>query len=182
MGDRWGDAGPPAEAYSRVSDPDRYARPHPAARDLLDELARRFLVTRETATESDPHGGGSAPVVRLAPADPAASTLTVVFTSFPGLLVRMGLTETLQLPACGCDACDETTEECAELLRERIDAVTEGTFGGRLVHDGSWWHEHWYHTRDGGGSSRDRIDRVRLRALRAEMPGDEQRWAPWPQR
>ncbi|WP_091678414.1 DUF6226 family protein [Amycolatopsis marina] len=183
MGDHWGPEGPPEEAYSRVTDPGRYAPLHAAARELLDELIERYTVVGETFEEADPHGSEPAPGIRLAPADPAASPLAVVFTSFPGLVVQLGRTETLALPRCGCDACDETVEDCVELLRERVGALTAGTFGERLVRDGGWWHEYWYRTPNGGGgSSRGRIDRKELRALRATAPGGEQRWAPWPRR
>ncbi|WP_369130671.1 DUF6226 family protein, partial [Modestobacter roseus] len=42
MGGRWGDEEPPAEAYSRVSDPQRFLPLLGAADDLVAGLRRRF--------------------------------------------------------------------------------------------------------------------------------------------
>jgi hypothetical protein len=86
---RWGEAGPPPEAYERVTDADRFAPLHVHARELLADLERRFVVRR--TEPSDPAGP---------PPTPAAAVLTVVFTSFPGLLVRYGLAGSLPVPRC----------------------------------------------------------------------------------
>ena len=182
MGDRW-DGAPPEEAYGRVTDPGRYAGLHAVGRDLLDELESRFAVTRETFTESARHGAERAPAVRLIPANPAAAPLTLIFTAFPGLEVRMGSDVWMHLPVCGCDACDETVEESAEQLRDQVEALIAGTFGERLIRKRGWWHERWYRTAHGAaGGSRVRVDREQLVALRAAMPDGELRWEPWPER
>ncbi len=57
--------------------------------------------------------------MRLVPANPAAAPLTLIFTAFPGPEVRMGRGDWMHLPGCGCDACDETVEECAQQLRDQ---------------------------------------------------------------
>lgn len=182
VGDRW-DGTPPQEAYGRVTDPGRYAGLHTVGQDLLDELEDRFAVKRETSSEPDRHGTEPMTAVRLVPADPAAAALTIVFDAFPGLIVRMGRDDLMHLPVCGCDACDETVEECTEQLRDRIDALTAGTFGERLVHDQGWWHERWYRTADGvSGCSRSSVDDDQFDELRAAMPDGELTWAPWPER
>ena len=44
-GDRWGIEGPPEEAYSRVTNPERFQLLHAAAAmELLDRLEREFIV------------------------------------------------------------------------------------------------------------------------------------------
>lgn len=180
---RW-NGDPPAEAYGRITDPGRFAALHVAARDLLDELEARFDVTREISSEPDRHGSEPAPVVRLVPADPAASPLAIVFDAFPGLTVRMGRGDDWShLPYCGCDACDETIEWCTEQLRDHVEALTAGTFGERLTRDHGWWHERWYRTSGGHARSRGKIiGRDRVAALRAALPEGELRWVPWPAR
>ncbi|ORW08275.1 DUF6226 family protein [Mycobacterium kyorinense] len=182
MSERWGSDGPPEEAYGRVTDPERYRRLHVVGRALLDDLERRFEVTRQLSTENDPHSASPAPVVRLTPADPAASPLTIVFTAFPGLLVRMGHDGGADLPACGCDACDETAEQCEERLRDYADVCIAGAFGERIVHNVEWWHEHWYRFRRGHSLSLTPVNQQQLDVLRQKFTGDELRWAPWPQR
>jgi hypothetical protein len=178
----WSD-GPPAEAYGRVSDPGRYAPLRAIAHRVLDELENRYAVTRNVFTEHDRHGDSPATGVRLTPADPAAAPLAVTFTAFPGLDVRMGRSNNFYLPSCGCDACDDSVEDCAEELRDAVHALTAGTFGERLVHDHGWWHEHWYRDAEGGYSrSRSRLRRRELAELRRTMPGGELAWAPWPTR
>ncbi len=43
---RWGIEGPPDEAYSRVTNPERFQPLHAAATELLDRLEREFAVER----------------------------------------------------------------------------------------------------------------------------------------
>lgn len=183
MSRRWTGA-PPEDAYGRVTDPGRFSRLHAIAGELLDELSERFDVIRETALEPDLHSDAPAPVVRLVPRDPAAAWLTVVFTGFPGIVVRLGRNDdTAHLPVCGCDACDESVEECAARLREYAVAVTSGAFGERLVRNGGWWHEQWFAPDGRAAAARTLVeDEERIAALRAELPGGERTWRPWPQR
>ena len=42
-GDRWGIEGPPDEAYSQVTNPERFQPLHAAATELLDRLEREFV-------------------------------------------------------------------------------------------------------------------------------------------
>lgn len=94
--------------YGRVTDPGRFAELHAVGRDLLDELESRFVVIREISSEHDRYGAELAPAVRLVPADPAASPLTIAFDGFPGLIVPTGHEDWMHLPVCGCDAFGET--------------------------------------------------------------------------
>lgn len=182
VGNRWGVDGPPEEAYGRVTDPSRYAELHTAGREVLDKLERRYAVTREVSTEPDRHGNDPALVVRLVPADPTAAALTIVFDAYPGLIVRMGRDSETSLPGCGCDACDETVEDCTEQLRLLMEALTAGTFGERLVREHGWCHERWYRAEGAGWSGLTPARGRQLRALRAMLPDGELRWTPWHKR
>src|SRR5262245_42075184 len=121
MGDRWGDEGPPEEAYSRVS------------RDLRDVTAdfARFLadlpvelvgsydcrVRELTAEERQRLRGKSSDqfdeAYAIQPADPSATTLLIGRERFhEGASVALGLGVAIDpgIPSCFCDACDEDSQ------------------------------------------------------------------------
>lgn len=183
MGDRWGAAGPPDDAYSRVTDPQRHSALHAIARDVLGDLHGRFDVTAHASSELDPNRSTQAPVTTLVPTNPDSSPLSIASTAFPGLIVGFGRKQREPIPECGCDACDETVDDCASLLREIVDAVTAGAFGERIVQaaDGTW-HETWRATELGSRSGRTRVTVERALLLRQELGSDDARWAPWPAR
>ena len=52
--DRWGAAGPPLEAYSRVTNPERFASLHDSAAALLHRLEREFETERREEYGLDP--------------------------------------------------------------------------------------------------------------------------------
>ena len=92
-GDSWGTDGPPEEAYSRVTNPERFQPLHDAAMELLDRLEREFAVERLEGPDADDELGRMSlarPAIRLAPNDPQAAPIVVAFTEFPGLHVRFG--------------------------------------------------------------------------------------------
>lgn len=181
MGNRWGPAGPPDEAYSRVTDPQRYAPLHAIARDVLDDLQRRFDVTAHSSSELDPNKTAQAPVTTLVPTNPNSSPLSVTFTAFPGLFISFGRTMREPIPVCGCDACDETLEECGEFLRDLVETVVTGSFGERIVHDSEGvWHQTWRSTNARSSSGRTRVTAEEARALREGLGSDNARWSPWP--
>lgn len=182
MGDRWGREGPPAEAYSRLTDVERFRPLHDVAEALMVEMEQRFDIARTTATTPDPYDGSLATVLRLEPAHARASALEVVLTSFPGLLLRFGREGGARVPTCGCDACDETLEDCVEELRRYVDAVVAGSFGERLVQVDGWGHERWYNVPGAGWSGTTPVRGAELKALRAVLPEGELTWAPWPHR
>jgi hypothetical protein len=173
---RW-DGEPPPEAYTTVSEPERFAALRPFVLALLDDLEAEFDVRRETPTSI---AGGVAEhvpwtdVVRLVPADPRAAPLTVAFTSFPGVLVRCGDVTDEVLPACGCDACDDLIQDLADELRFQVEAVVSGGF--------SEWHE------TAGRGHRFAVPDWGLRS--SFVPADDPApatnfrhdWAPWPAR
>jgi hypothetical protein len=131
-GHRWGAEGPPPEAYSRVTNPKRFAPPHAASEGLLDRLEREFDTERTRGYGLDPEleeGFKLArPSVSLVPRDTGAAPIVVAFSAFPGLRVRFGRWHMVAFPTCGCDACDETAESEIKRLSSLIDNVTAGRY------------------------------------------------------
>lgn len=101
---------------------------------LLDELERDFRVLRTQGPEVDPALLGesrSARVVRLIPTDVHGAPLTVMFSDCPGLWVRFGRWYVGTFPNCGCDYCDESPAELAELFSELVQDLVAGRFSER---------------------------------------------------
>lgn len=49
--------------------------------------------------------------MKLTPKQDSVAPITIAFTDFPGLGVRVGRWLTDRFPPCGSDACDETPED-----------------------------------------------------------------------
>ena len=190
-GDRWGIEGPPEEAYSRVTNPERFQPLHAAATELLDRLEREFSVERVEGPDADDELGRyslARPPVRLVPHDLQAAPIVVAFTEFPGLRFRFGSWRTEPFPDCGCDACDETADVSIEEMTKMVEAVVSGGFREAmrvppLLGDG--WRESEFRFNDGhGGFSRSRGRVPRSRAL--ELTGGKLDvtldWKPWTRR
>ena len=129
--DSWGPEGPPEEAYSRVTNPERYQPLHAAATELLDRLEREFAVDRLEGHDADEDWSGvtlARPPIRLVPRDPQAAPITVAFTDFPGLYLKPGSWRSELFPNCGCDACDEMPDELIEKMIGMVEAVVSGGF------------------------------------------------------
>lgn len=183
MGDRWGSAGPPEEAYSRVTrDLAVVYAGLPAALDAhLQRLVTDYDATlREAAPDELPRGPVEQPpldgrAVAVVPADPRCLGLWLVLTDAPTLWGWTAGPSWFGLPQCSCDACDTDLEE---LLRE-LDQVTVGATGGmsrqvsglrrvRVADRGpSWASTSWF-------------DRSEARALGLRRGRWD--WPPWPRR
>ncbi|MFQ1003812.1 DUF6226 family protein [Modestobacter sp. SSW1-42] len=173
MGGRWGDEEPPAEAHSRVSDPERFRPLLAATDDLVADLRRRFDV--EVSDEPLDAGHGL-PAQRLHPATGDGADLVVVRTDFPGVHLRAGRWTDASFPRCGCDACDEQVDELIEELVAFAGDVTGGRFGEQLTagpgpRELTTW-------RPGA------INTAYLTPAEAGAHGEPGRhaWGPWPQR
>jgi hypothetical protein len=182
---RWGPDGPPPEAYSRVTNSERFRPLHDFALTLLAQLHASFAVDRMEGYGLDTElevGGLVRPSVRLVPRDAKPAPLAVAFTTFPGLKVRAGRWCTAAFPACGCDACDETANDETVRLAEMIDDVVAGRFreGMAMPPMGEGWleWERWSPSRRSSG--RWPIDRERARAMLAVAERSPIEWAPWP--
>lgn len=187
-GERWGSGSPPGDTYSVTSNLERFAPLHAVADALIDWLATSYDVTvqdsLDVAADLLHPPSDAVRAVRVRPADEAASPLTFVFTSFPGIHLHLGLLHDAVFPSCGCDACDETWERCADELEETVVSVVSGglsesirgpgqlpvTF--RLESAGGW---------RGGSSRRQDYPRDRWRSARRALKAGRV-WAPWPVR
>jgi len=182
---RWGAAGPPLEAYSRVTNPERFASLHDAAAELLDRLEREFEAERRVAYGLDPEleqgCNLSRPSVALRPRDIGAAPLVVAFSDFPGLRVRFGRWYVVAFPTCGCDACDETAERETERLRSLIDNMTAGHFREaiRVRADGTEWKESEFWSTGGRCPEELRLDQTRTRKLLDGGDRSSYEWGPW---
>ena len=188
-GDRWGIEGPPEEAYSRVTNPERFQPLHDAATELLDRLEREFAVERLEGPDADDELGRESlarPPIRLTPHDPQAAPIVVAFTEFPELHLRFGSWRTEPFPNCGCDACDETADGSIEEMTRMVEAIVSGGFREAMrvpLLLGHGWQESEFRFNDNHGgfhSSRGRVSRSRA----LEMTGGERHvtleWKPWP--
>ena len=188
---RWGTEDPPDEAYSRVTNPERFQPLHDAATELLDRLEREFAVERVEGLDADDELGRESLArhpIKLVPQDPQAAPIVVAFTEFPGVHFRFGSWRTEPFPNCGCDACDEKPDELIEAMTRMVEAVVSGGFREAIRVPpllGGGWRESEFRFNDGhGGFSRSRSLVPRSRAL--EMTGGEPyvtlEWKPWPRR
>jgi len=187
-GHRWGAEGPPLEAYSRVTNPDRFASLHDVAAELLDRLELEFDAERAEGYGLDPEleeGCKLArPSVTLVPRDVGAAPIVVTFSDFPGVRVRFGRWCMTAFPTCGCDACDEATESETQRLNSLIDNLTAGRFREaiRIPADGAAWKESEFWSVGGRCSQGSQLDRARARQLVAARDRSSYDWGPWPRR
>ena len=187
---RWGEEGPPEEAYGRVTNPERFAPLHDAALEMIARLEADFDVERVEGygldEDMESKRGLARPSVKLNPTDPEAAPITVVFTDFPGLFVRFGRWTEEPFPVCGCDACGGTSEKEIERLTERIYSLTtnglretvqapRGLFGGDGSLEAEWRGPSNY------GRSWASMDRKTARRMagRRRLVLD---WQPWRRR
>ncbi len=188
-GSRWGPEGPPKEAYSRVTNPERFAPLHDFAINLLANLEAEFDVQRSEGYDLDPEleaGDLARPSVKLTPRSNDAAPILVVFTDFPAVLVHAGRWHTEPVPDCGCDACDETAESAIHRLSWLVENVAAGHFREAIKLPrvlGDAWQTKEIGQPDSGGWSRGsgRVRRARARKM-LEGSRSEYDWKPWPRR
>ena len=197
-GTKWGPDGPPPEAYSRVTDAERFRPLHAAMREIISRLQREYDVTLDEGygldEELERRVTLAAPTIRLTPSDNGAAPISIAFTDLPGLYLRFGRWLMEPFPGCGCDACDESAEGEIEILSDVIDDVTAGRFreGIRIpLLSRSGWRktETWADKtklaeRNTGIWSRgeSRIDRQKARNLTGGARRLDINWKPWPRR
>jgi hypothetical protein len=167
---RWGPDGPPQEAYSRVTDPERFAPLVDAADALVADLVATYDVVAEPVTVE-----GALRAVRLTPR--TGAPLTVGVTEFPSVAIARGHWGSGAIPQCGCDACDEDAASAIEALRELVTETVAGEFSETLT-------EHPPRLATSGRNHRGwtALDRELLASLAAIAPPGTYEWGPWPRR
>lgn len=189
-GRRWGWDSPPDDTYSVTSNLERYAPLHAVAEALIAWLVETYDATaaEDPARVADAlaHKIEARRAVTVTPADDRAAPITLVFTSFPGLIMHAGVLYDDRMPHCGCDACDEGVLDLAEELEHKVFAVVTGGFSelisGRvkvtIAHSlqlpdvGGW---------GGEGRTAEDIDPETLHAARQRLK-DVGQWRAWPER
>jgi hypothetical protein len=178
------DHAPAPEAYSRVTNPERFAGLVAHAARRCDDLRAQFAVVEDSEFPALPWirtMSFARPPVRLVPADQSAAMLAVAFTSFPGVYVRVGYWYFEAFPACGCDACGGDADAEIAQFDRLIAAVTAGEFGEAL-------HIPWfgdarlsYWAGSEGKSGFRSIDRRHAKAVSGSRPR-MRHWMAWPAR
>jgi hypothetical protein len=170
--------------YGRVTNAVRFAMLHAVALELLDRLQSDFDVERiepyERDAELDRFGRIplARPTVALVPRHPGCAPVVVAFSSFPGLLVRVGQRYPLAFPGCGCDACDESAEGEADRFRRLVHAITLGHCREYLERRGDGEATLVWAWESAGQQWRELLPLKSTDASRVEL-GLTSRWKPW---
>ena len=138
----WGREGPPDEAYSRVTEPERFLPLVEWSLDMLSRLEAEYDVRREEGYDLDSpleRTPPTRPTIKLTPRRDASAPIAVAFHDLPGIRVRFGHYLIEPFPDCACDACDECAEGEFQNFKETEEAVVAGHFRKwfRLLPDGS---------------------------------------------
>jgi hypothetical protein len=177
------DGPPDADAYERVTNPERFAALHEAADALVARLESEYQVERTDG--GPPAYEGVIRQVRLVPG--VGAPLIIRWDDFPAVSVRYGRRHEESYPQCGCDACErhEQPNELIEDLERKIEAVVAGRFresvvtdaGATGLHDADGpWLKFEFDFGDGRSSGGTRLhDGDPLR----NEPGEVD-WPPWP--
>ncbi len=149
-----GPQGPPREAYSRVTEPERFLPLVNWTLELLSRLESEYEVSRDEGYCLDPYltvTNPFRPTVRLTPRQDNSAPVAVAFNELPGIYVRFGRFRIEPFPDCACDGCDEDAEEQFERFRQTIEALVAGRFrewflslpnGAGLLGHESWSDSH----------------------------------------
>ena len=190
-GSRWEHSAPPLEAYSRVTDAERFMPLHTAMMDLILRLETAFHIERVEGygldEELEKPFNLARSSVRLSPRDPDAAPISVAFSDFPGLHVRFGRWSTELFAVCGCDACDESAEGEIKRITRMVDSVTHGGFREAVQRSivpfvGSGWLETECRTPNSMHGSKSRLDGSQARLMSGGRRPLELNWRPWPRR
>jgi hypothetical protein len=172
MGSRWGPDGPPPEAFSRVTDEQRYAPLAQVVDRVVADLVRRFDVA---VTEEPVDGTAGRSAVRVRPRSGGGADLVVERTG-SGVRLRAGRWTEASFPSCGCDACDEDVDDVAEELREYVADVVTGRLQEELTRGLRRSVLSWRRPTSSGGHW---LTRTEAREL---GPPGRHVWAAWPAR
>ena len=181
--------GPPADAYERVTEPERFETLHEWTLEAVDRLQTEYDVTLEEGKGIDAYLERSSlarTTLKLTPRQDTCAPITIAFTDFPSLAVRVGRWVTEYFPSCGCDACDEMPEGEFESLTELMSDVVAGRFreSMRLQAGGDGWSSRqlWSgdERRSSGESRVPRAKAARILDGKTEIVLEWQPWQPRP--
>ena len=176
------------EPYSRVTNPERFASLHDSTAELLRRLQDEFDLERAEGYALDPELAGglkiARPSVTLVPRNAGAAPIAVVFSTFPGVRVRLGYWYMSAFPACGCDACEETVEGETERLLSLIDSLTAGRFREaiQIPAEGQAWRLTEFWSAGGRSGQKEQLDRASGEQIVSAKGRSSFDWKPWPGR
>ena len=182
----WGPEGPPEEAYSRVTEPERFLPLADWTLEFLSRLESEYDVSRDEGYCLDPDlavTNPSRPTVRLTPRQDNSAPVAVAFNDPPGIYVRFGRFRIEPFPDCACDGCDEEAEDQFERFKQTMEALVAGRFREWFLllpnGAGRFGHESWSdsHRRTGGS-------RVKPGSVSHYSDGGDRvwEWEPWPRK
>jgi hypothetical protein len=124
---------PDTDAYSRVTNPERFQPIVDFVVDRFENLIRTFDVARSETfqfwrADDIQSFEPLRPPIALTPRRAGSAPLAVAFTAFPSVLVRCGYWRLEPFPRCGCDACQETAAGEIARFSQIVDADVEGRF------------------------------------------------------
>ena len=180
----WGVEGPPDDAYSRVTEPERFGPLHDWALEALARLQTDYEVTRDegegmdTELERAPH---SRPTLKLTPLQDSCAPITVVFTDFPRLGIRFGRWATDIFPSCGCDACHEMPDEEFERFTQLLSDVVAGRFRESLYLERGvdGWRTSEFTSDDHRSARKTRVPRDEVSQILNGEAAVVLEWMPW---
>ena len=183
-----GSGEPPDNAYSRFTNPERFGTLHDWALEFVARLQTEYEVTLEEGEGLDAElerAPLSRPTLKLTPLRDDCAPVTIAFTAFPGLELRVGRWVREGFPSCGCDACDEMPEEEFERFKELVSDVVAGRFREslHLQADGAGWSTRKFWSADdghprSGGSRMSGVKASRILNGEKEMALEWMRWQP----
>lgn len=187
-GNLWADS-PPESAYSVTEHPERYAPLHVIADPLIEHLRDTYDVEIDEGPEAiaelvRPHRDTTR-AVRIRPSDSDCATLTLIFTSYPGIGMHAGLLHDFYFPSCGCDACDSTWQDEADGLERQVFAVVNGSYQESVKRGLRPMVGYAFTFPDGASSGRTGagdIPAARLDAADPILRALPDGWAAWPPR
>ncbi len=181
----WGPDGPPDDAYSRVTGPERFRPLHDWTLELIREIQAEFEV--ECAEWHGPDAELervtlARPLLKLAPPGDNRAPIIVAFTTFPALAVRFGRWRVDWFPSCGCDACDEVADVEFSRFRELVDCVLSGQFRESLymTPHGHGWREHEFWSDSHHSKGKSRVETDQIAEMLAGANSMAVAWLPWP--
>jgi hypothetical protein len=141
------DGSPPDEAYSRVTNPERFRPLHAFADAVVGALLQGYEIESVQHGVEITHLDAVRPVersIRITPAGGGAP-VTIAWTDFPGIYLVIDDRIAEPFPHCGCDACNDDPYGLFEEFHRHLWAVVNGGFqewiadGHRFHGTDMWW-------------------------------------------
>ena len=181
----WGVEGPPDDAYSRVTEPERFRPLHDWALETVARLQTEYEANLDEGAGMDAElerSPLSRATLRLTPLQDSCAPITIVFTDLPGLAVRAGRWFTEPFPSCGCDTCDEMPDDAFEGFTRLLSAVVAGNFRESLYlqpEGDGWCTREFWSADDFRRSGKSRVLRDEASQI---LNGEAEivlEWMPW---